>query len=234
MSTKERPKLTPPIEKKITQDWAREFPGMGIYKKRWLMRRAGPLLIGICLDRDSHGDLYKPVFHVFFLARNWNGKNPALTLYTELRTVRTNAPDDVEVRWHEKKYLDAVERMKRQSLLPLEGPVVLDQVLQAYREHHRRMPLGCASLTANVVLMSDVIMLLAWCGRREEAEQALEEVLATVTDESEYRHPYGSRQAFETAMREAIEHPETLREQVERQITRLGVEQLPVSELLCE
>jgi hypothetical protein len=58
--TKTKPqKLTRAVEKRITEDWAREFTGMGVYKRRWLMRRVGPLLIGVSLDRDSHGDLYK-------------------------------------------------------------------------------------------------------------------------------------------------------------------------------
>jgi len=188
--SKTRPeKLTPAIEKKITQDWAREFPGMGIYKKRWLMRRVGPLLIGICLDRDSHGDQYKPCFHVFFLGCEWDGDEPALTLWSPLRTRRTGASDAVKVRWHEERYRDAVERIEEQALLPLEGDVTLDQVLQAYQEYHRRMPWGKPTLAANVMLMCDVIMLLAWCGRRTEAEQALEEVLATATEERDYRHP---------------------------------------------
>jgi len=112
--------------------------------------------------------------------------------------------------------------------------VTIDQVVGLYRSRLHPGPWGTPGPDGKVILMSDIIMLLAWCGRREEAERALEEVLATVTDESAYRHPYGSRQAFEAAMREAIEHPETIREQVEKQIERLGVRQLPVSELLCE
>ncbi len=234
-------KLTPSIEKKITRDWAKWFPGMGIYKKRWLMRRVGPLLIGICLDRDSHGDQYKPCFHVHFLGKEFpsgeahrDNQVVSLTLCSQLLTRRTQAPDSVKVRWHEERYHDAVERMKEQALLPLEGDVRLDQVLQAYQEYHRRAPMGKPSLSADVILMSDIIMLLAWCGRRDEAEQALNEVLTTVTVESGYRHPYGSREAFEAAMREAIDHPESIREQVEKQIERLGVGELPLSELLCD
>lgn len=232
--TKMKPqKLTRAVEKRITEDWAREFPGMGAYKRRWLMRRVGPLLIGISLDRDSHGDLYKPSVHVFFLGRHWPASEPALTLNESLRTSRTHAPDDVEVREHEEKYLDAVQRMKEQALLPLDGPVTLDEVLEAYRTHHERAPMGKPSLTSHVILMCDVILLLVWCGRTAEAERMLQEVLESVSDERSYRHPYGSREAFDRAMREAIEHPGTLREQVERQIERLGVQELPVSELLC-
>ena len=197
------------------------------------MRRVGPLLIGISLDRDSHGDLYKPSFHVFFLGRRWPAPEPALTLNEPLRTYRTHAPDDVEVREHNEKYLDAVQRMKEQALLPLDGPVTIEQVLEAYRKHHERAPMGMPSLTSNVILMCDLILLLVWCGRTAEAGRMLDEVLEAVPDERDYRHPYGSREAFERAMREAIAHPATLREQVERQIERLAVQELPVSELLC-
>ena len=233
MSKSKPEKLTRAVETRITKDWASEFPSMGVYKKRWLMRRVGPLLIGICLDRDSHGDLYKPSFHVFFLGYKWDDDRPALTLHEPLRTRRTRAPDAIRVRSHEEEYLDATQRMKEQALLPLEGPVTIDEVLDAYQKYHERAPMGKPTLAADVILMSDVIMLLAWCGRRSEAEEALQSVLEAVREESGYRHPYGSREEFEQAMREAIQHPETIRKQVERQITRLGVEQLPVSELLC-
>lgn len=224
-------KLTRAIEKKITQDWAKEFPGLAVYKPRWLLRRAGPLLVGICLDRDSHGDQYKPCFHVHFLGIESPCPVPVLTLDTVLRTPHTHAPDWVEVRWHEEKYLDAVVRMAEQSLLPLEGALTVDQVIAAYRRY-MQTPMG-SNPQSMVMLMCDVILLLCWCGRKAEAEAALNFVLARFHEDRAYRHRYGNQDAFEQAMRRAIEDPGTVQKVVESEVERLGVENLPVSELVC-
>jgi len=50
--------LTKSAEKQITEDWQREILSLGVYEPRWLLRRVGPLLVGICLDRDSGGTSY--------------------------------------------------------------------------------------------------------------------------------------------------------------------------------
>lgn len=57
-------KLTQYLQDKITEDWARLLPGLGIYKPMRLLRRVGPMLTGICLDRDSGNEAYRPTFHV--------------------------------------------------------------------------------------------------------------------------------------------------------------------------
>ena len=107
--------------------------------------------------------------------------------------------------------------------------MTVEQVAQAYRSQ-LHAPMRQRQLS---MLMSDVILLLCWCERTEQAEDVLQEVLAIPQEEAAYRHPYGNRQAFERAMRRAIENPEEVRAEVRVQIERLGVENLPVSELVC-
>jgi len=216
--------LTPAVEKQITEDWQREIPTLGVYEPRWLMRRAGPLLVGICLDRDSGGDRYKPTFHVHCLGREF--PCVSLTLDTQLRSERSGGPDFIEVRWHEQKYRKAAARMVRQSLLPLEGDLRLGQVIDAYRRHMvtplaKRQP---------VLLYRDMILLLAWAGDPAGATDLLAECLP-LADTAGFQH-VGGRTVFEAETRRLIAQPSLINETVAAQIVALGVGQLPVSELL--
>lgn len=61
--------LTAAAKKKITLDWSRLFPELGTYRPLHLLRRVGPLLQGIALERTSGNDLYRPMAHIHCLAQ---------------------------------------------------------------------------------------------------------------------------------------------------------------------
>jgi hypothetical protein len=60
-------KLTPALKKTITNDWRALAAQFATYKPMWLARRIGPLVQGICLDRDSSNAAYLPTLHVHCL-----------------------------------------------------------------------------------------------------------------------------------------------------------------------
>ena len=215
--------LTRPIQKRITDDWHAEIPSLGIYKPRWLLRRVGPLLEGICLDRDSGGTCYMPVFHVHFVGKEF--PCVTLTLGTQLRSERSGGPDFVQVRWHEENYKEAAARMVRQSLLPLDGDLRLEQVNDAYR-HYMASPPGRLQ---SVLLYRDMILMSAWGGDQAGALKLLADCLQ-LEDTAGFRH-VGERTAFETECRKLIEAPDLIRQTVESQIVALKVQKLPVSQL---
>jgi len=216
--------LTRPVEKRITDDWLREIPSLGIYRPRHLLRRAGPLLIGICLERDSGGDVYKPMFHVHCLGLNT--PTVFLTLFTQLRSDHSGGPDFIQVRFHEESYKDAAARMVRQAPLPLAGDVRLALVLEVYREY-LATPIG---LRQRATLRRDMIVLSAWAGDQAGAEKRLNECLQDA-DEAAYTH-VGGRLAFLAECRKLIENPAEIQRTAETQIAALGVGKLPVSRLL--
>lgn len=217
-------KLTPAMNRKITTDWRGEIPSLGVYKPRWLMRRVGPLLVGICLDRDSSGTCYMPEFHVHFLGKPCG--HVSLTLWAPLRTERTDAPQSIDVRWHDEKYREAATRMVRQSLLPLEGDLTLAQVIAAYRRHMdtplaRRVPIH---------LYHDMVLLLAWGGDSVGSAALLSECLG-LDDMAGFQH-VGGRKAFEAGCRRCIENPALIEATVAEEIEALRVRKLPVAELI--
>jgi len=212
------------VEKQITEDWQREIPSLGIYAARRLLRRVGPLLVGICLERDSSGNKYKPMFHVHCLGAE--APTVFLTLFTQLRSDRSGGPDLVQVRFHEKKYKEAAARMARQSLLPLEGDLLLEQVIEAYQTY-LSSPLGRAY---PVSLYRDMIILSAWGDCQADALKLLAECLHA-GDDTDLQN-VGGRAAFEAECRKPIENPALIQQTVDSQIVALGVGNLPVSNLL--
>ncbi len=217
--------LNPAAEKQITRDWQSEIPTLGIYKPRQLLRRVGPLLIGICLNRDSTANKYMPQFHVHCLAAEF--PTVSLTLSTQLRTERTDGPDYIEVRWHEDKYKEATARMVRQSLLPMTGDLTLAQVLDAYRTH-MATPMGRLTV---MHLYRDMILLSAWAGDQQGASKLLDEALRSSTEEANFRH-VGGRTGFEMECRRAIANPESIEQVVQDQIAALKLAELPQSKLM--
>lgn len=223
--------LTKSKEKRITEDWQAEFPSLGIYRPRHLLRRVGPMLMGICLDRDSGGEIYKPIFHVHCLSKAF--PVVSLTLGRQLRSDRSGGPDFVQVRFHEEKYKEAAARMVRQSLLPLEGDLRLEQVMDAYR-HYLSTPMG--KLQA-AILYRDVIILSAWAGDRASASKLLAECLRLerqtdlVSDDAAFRH-VGGRAGMEAECQECIANPALIQQTVDSQIAALGVENLPTANLI--
>lgn len=217
--------LTATIEKQITLDWQAQIPSLGIYKPRQLLRRVGPLLIRICLDRDSSGRVYIPIFHTHFLGV---ADVPiSLLLHTQLRSERSGGPDYIEVRSHQGKYQEAAARMVRQSLLPHDGDLTVAELLDAYRRH-LATPMG--RITA-ALHYRDMIHIAAWARYRDEALSLLSEALQSSIDEALFRH-VGGRSGFELECRSRIGGPAAIDEIVQNQITVLGVSGLPQAKLM--
>ncbi|MGC4007095.1 MAG: hypothetical protein QM811_29810 [Pirellulales bacterium] len=217
--------LNPTIEKQITLDWQGENLGLGIYKPRHLLRRSGPLLVGVCLDRNSSADKYMPTFHVHCLCAPF--LCVSLTLSSQLRTERTEAPDFIEVRWHHEKYKEASARMHRQCLLPLTGDLTLTQVLDAYRAY---MSTAMGRLT-RMRLYKDVILISVHVGDLRRASTLLDEAIQSTTDDAAFKH-VGGRSQFSMDCRNAIDSPEITKQFVLRQIDALKLSKLPFSQLL--
>ncbi len=216
--------LTKSNEKRITDDWQQQIPSLGDYRPRRLLRRVGPLLVGVCLERDSSGNKYKPTFHVHCLAKD----APAvfLTLLTQLRSEHSGGPDFIQVRFHEERYKEAAARMIHQSLLSLSGDLRLEQVMDAYR-HYMATPMGKLQATT---LYRDMILLSAWAGDQAGALKLLDACLHIRSD-TEFQH-LGGRAAFGAECQKLIEHPDLVQQMVDSQIAALGVENLPTANLI--
>ncbi|HBA86267.1 MAG TPA: hypothetical protein DCZ95_19465 [Verrucomicrobia bacterium] len=126
-------KLDAALIKKIVNDWHELFPEFGVYEPMWLLRRIGPLVQGICLDRRSDNAGYVPTTHIHNLVRSRDFIS--LTLDQTLRTKRTGAEDEVRAQLHEDQYIEAASRLALQSLLPLHDVFTYEQFMDACWKH---------------------------------------------------------------------------------------------------
>src|SRR5262245_51892547 len=120
--------LTDGAKKQITCDWSAIFPSLGVYEPLNLLRRVGPLLIGIVLERDSSNCSYRPAFHVHNLGVE--SDSVSLILWSPLRTPK-GAAETIDVKDHANRFKDAAQRLSNQAPLPFAGDLTIGQLIEA-------------------------------------------------------------------------------------------------------
>lgn len=142
--------------KNITKEWQSEFPSMGIYKPLHLLRRCGPIVVGLCLNRTSSGDIYKPTFHSHCLLRPFS----TISLSLALQLKAANGTDAaISVKFHESKLAESAAKMRALSLLPYEGDLTLTQFDNACTEWLRQQQTPYWPS-----VLEDRVLLHAWAG----------------------------------------------------------------------
>ena len=217
-------KLSVSVKRLITEDWAKCFPALGIYKPMWLLRRVGPLVSGICLERDSGNDSYRPTCHVHNLAKEFPAVS--LTLADPLRTVKTGASQTIQAAFHQQRFSDAAMRLQQQAQIPLSGPVHLEDCVRTYRANMDE-PLWQYAW----YLFDDVITLLIWCEQTQRAEAALFEFGMKMRNWPSKLHPPGGLEVWAAICQGWIDNPHQVRETVESQTKTHGLEHLPYVEI---
>ena len=162
MATKKAKRLDARSKEAITRDWQKQLPSMGIHRPMKLLRRAGPMLVGVYLQRDSGGTYYVPTTHVHCLIRP--SDNITLALRRPLGGSRV-----VHVSRHAEMHADAARRLAEESPIPLAGDVDLTVLVDAYTNH-------IAQPTSHfpVTEYEDICLLKAWCGQVAGALQLLD------------------------------------------------------------
>lgn len=222
-------KLTPALKKKITADWHALFPQMGVYELMGLARRIGPLVQGIALDRDSGNMTYFPTTYLHNLCRPCECMT--LSFGQRLLTKRSGTQERIAASFHEQYYRDAAERLAEASLLPLDGDLKLDQVLEAYRGYQE---LHEPDSKYPVSLFEDAVLLCAWCGQMDRAMAVLRSYVEEMHDwPGRIMERDGGVEAWERKVLEMARDPETVRAVAESEALKLRVNHLPTVELIC-
>lgn len=169
---KERPRPASETKQRITEDWQRVFGDLGIVRPMWLMKRHGPLVFGVCLDRTRVSSRYVPKAHV----HNLLARSPVVTLSLECTVPDPRRPIaawEIECDQHEASFRKAAEALKTSMPdLASRTAMTLSRVLQLYNQYliARRNPL----ITRYPMhLFGDVILLTFWAGYHEYAQRCL-------------------------------------------------------------
>ena len=221
-------KLTTAARRRITADWLREFPVLGEHRPLSLLRRVGPLLEGIVLDRTSSNDEYRPTFHVHCLLQDF--PEVTLTLAHPLLSKKTASPMSVSVLYHDKKYVDATTAMAQQSPLALSGDLRLLDVLESYRRFAHRPG---AHYDADS-LYEDMAKLCAWFDGPDRARPIIAEGAAIIEAwPPAILASFGSPETWRSELENAVADREGQRELMDRQVQELKVQKLPVANMIA-
>ncbi|MFF3581617.1 hypothetical protein [Streptomyces mirabilis] len=118
--------------KRVTSDWGAAFPGFSEWRPLRLLRRIGPVIQGVTLDRTTAGDGYFPTAHIHALVREF----PVISLTLGQRMVTpSGVQESVSFARHSSEYQSAARRLVAQSRLSLEEPPTISSVADALYEH---------------------------------------------------------------------------------------------------
>lgn len=220
-------KLTKSTRDQITTDWLVSLPSLGVYRAMHLLRRCGPMLVGVCLERDSSGTEYWPTFHTHVLGKGF--PVVSLTLAQPLLTERGGGPWWLRVAHHQEYFGKAASCLAKQALLPLEGAITLPLALTAYQDYAHR-----PTVHYPIDLFEDMVILAAWCGRSDLASAHI-----TTASEEISSWPSAILESIGGVDRwlsriSALSRYDALAMQVEDEISRLGIERIPTAPLELE
>ncbi len=220
--------LTAAAKRQITADWAARFPSLGIYKPLWLLRRVGPLLEGIVLDRDRSNATYLPTFHVHNLIRSFS--DVSLTLMHRLATERNQVDDRIPVAAHARRCQEAADRLSRQITLPLAGDLSVDQVLAAY-ERQSTLPIA----RYDVSLYEDPVEICGWAGQVARASALLErgvKVIESWPSDVQAHPSIGGAAKWRAAVESRIKDSFVARAEADEMARALRADGLPQAKLI--
>ncbi|WP_329456284.1 hypothetical protein [Streptomyces sp. NBC_01497] len=116
--------------KRATKDWSALYPGFDVWRPLRLLRRIGPVLQGVTLDRSTSGDAYFPTVHIHALTREF----PVVSLTLGQRLVTSSGVQEaVTFSRHGEDYSDAARRLTEQSRLSLDLPPTIEDVVGELR-----------------------------------------------------------------------------------------------------
>ena len=182
------------------------------------------MLHGIRLERDAGNDNYRPMAFTHCLCL----PSESLTLGTvqTLRTKKTNAPDSVTVLGHPTRHADAAARLASQSLLPLDRPFSLAELLAALQRHGT-----VVGVTQPIWAITDAVAVLCWAEERAQAEalivRSIEEAKTWPLGLGRRRDWWVQWEATLRALLDRTDYPQT----IEAQIGIHGLAALPSYEL---
>lgn len=212
-------RLTPALRKQITRDWQSSFPQLGLYRPMHLMRRTGPILIGVLLQANDSNRTYRAIAHVHNLAREF----PTVSL-----TLAEEVPHEyVKVEWHDAKFRGLAERLRGVSRVPLEGAVRYSVVLKGYWEYIES-PKG----RFQIPLLEDAIRLAACSGDEALIRETSDHVgsIADAWGEATFSRA-GGRAKWMSRLQETAKDRKALLETAEREAHRHKATDLPWEDL---
>jgi len=97
------------MKRSITRDWKEQFPTFIVWKPDRLIKRYGPVLVGICFEPSGSNDDYTPIVHMHNLSIPF----PTISLALAGRVLDDKGViKRIDITDHEKKYMQFVDQIQ--------------------------------------------------------------------------------------------------------------------------
>jgi hypothetical protein len=213
----------------VRKDWIGYFPEYGQFVKNGKKmnrfdKRVGPLLVSVWLDATRKDD-YRPHFSVHHLLRHADYTSPELN--TELKKRWRITPKQHE----EGIYLEAIEELKKTAPMPVEGPLRLSDILEAYRKNEAIYHLSEIEGPA---------LIAGWCGKVNLANELINEFYKSykehyrALEEVERTEGELTPEEWKEDMRRRVADKDGLDRMLEEEIKKHNIDQFPSYELIVD
>lgn len=215
-------------KKGITQDWLRHFPGLGIYKPMWLGRIVGPFFQGVFLERDSGNRQYLPTTHIHPLCKEF--PVISLTLAQPLKSNGSNTDERISASFHGEHLLDAVDRLRAASFLPLHNSWGLGDLVAAVDDYEQA---GDVNSRYPVFVYESAVDAAIWGGDDDAAKRLIDEYGRRIARwPNEVSSRFGGSGGWISSRYERAQDPNALRRTFEEQCRTHKVQDLVVTDVV--
>lgn len=155
--------------KRVTKDWATLYAGFDVCRPMSLLRRVGPVLQGVMLDRSTSGDAYFPTVHIHALTREF----PVISLVLGQRLVTSSGVQEaVAFSRHAERYSEAARRLAEQAHLSLDFPPTVEDIVRELRAFALSQQSQGGPPAVNEI--EDSVLIPAAIGSVEVVEESLQ------------------------------------------------------------
>ncbi len=206
----------------ISRDWLKEFPSYKKIRPQAWKKRVGPLSFNMGYDVDW-GTNVKIGFSIFNLSNPRDFMSATIPLEPKSRRY------SITWKQHEEgKYKEAVEELQQLSIIPIEGPAKLSQVIEAYQSYPK------LKYESSPRYFEDPALIAAWAGKTELAKKLLDWGSAWYEIRFCKRSDMIKTDEWYQSMLAKISDPEGLRKTVEDQVVFHKLTKLPYEELIID
>lgn len=206
--------------RRVTHDWAALIPGFDIWKPMHLLRRIGPMLQGVALERSRSGAYYFATSHVHALTREF----PVISLSLSHRVLRSSGqPEQIDA--SETQLSDVAARLIEQTDHSMrETPPAIADLIGAY--HRAAVDRQRLGQPPAVMEMEDSILVAAFSERHDLVAVGLQlaEQLAAAWARPRLPLDWTTSTDWLDRLRTKAEDPSTLANTVTRQIAEHRLE----------
>ncbi len=221
-------KPTSATRRKIAKDWISHLPGMVAWKPFHLLRRHGPVVVGVCLDRSRQQDEYVPRFHFHNLARDFPAIS--LALYGGL-PARHPGDREIPFRDHDGTISKAAdELLRRYPFLSKVNDLSFGDFVRRSADYLKKAP-----APFELYPFEDVVLVAAALGLEDYAREALSDFYAFVRTWRPQAFEGGPRdpEAWRNDLAARLSQ-ERLQETIAQQVTEHKLDTLPDHGLLAD